>query len=101
MKLLTSEITEAFERQGCTEEMSADEIQVIAKFFHPCSNWTWYALEYDPESRMFFGLVHGHEKEMGYFGLDELESLRFMGLPVERDMHFSGTLQEVLDGVKS
>ena len=35
-----------------------------------------------------FGLVEGFEKELGYFSLDELLSLKFppLGLSIERDM---------------
>ena len=100
MKLLTKEIEEKFMQQGCTEGMKPEDIQVIAKFFHPWASWRWYATEYDQESRMFFGLVNGFEKELGYFSLDELESVKIMGLSIERDLYFSGTLEEVMDGVK-
>lgn len=63
---------------------------VRAKFFDPCSNWTWLMTEYDPAERLGFGLVIGHESELGYFSLDELESVRNrMGLPLERDLHFT------------
>ena len=45
----------------------------------------------------FFGLVEGHEKELGYFVLSELEEVRGpMGLPIERDLHFKPkTLEEI------
>ena len=60
------------------------------KFFTPDSSWTWYATEYSPDERMFFGLVVGQETELGYFSLDELESARGpMGLSIERDAHWS------------
>ena len=37
----------------------------------------------------FFGLVDGHEKELGDFLLSELEEVRGpMGLPIERDLHW-------------
>ena len=47
---------------------------------------------------LFFGLVIGFEKELGYFSLAELESARGpMGLAIERDLHFTlGSLSEVL-----
>lgn len=38
----------------------------------PVSKWVWYPCEYDPEDRMFFGLVDGFELELGYFSLDEM-----------------------------
>ena len=64
--------------------------QAIVKFkcFTPWSNWTWYATEFDGESRCF-GLVDGHERELGYFDLDELEAIRGRwGLRIERDLHW-------------
>jgi hypothetical protein len=66
------------------------------KFFTPDSNLTWYASEYDPESRLFFGLVSGFEKELGYFSLDEIETVRGpLGLHIERDRYFRpATLRE-------
>ena len=44
-----------------------------------------------------FGLVDGHEKELGYFSLKELESVRGpFGLPIERDIHWQPkTLEEI------
>lgn len=40
--------------------------------------------------RLFFGLVIGHEPELGYFSVDELEQVRGrLGLPIERDLHFT------------
>ena len=62
------------------------------KLFTPDSSWTWYVVEYDPAERLCFGLVIGHERELGYFSLAELEGIRGpTGLPIERDLHFSPT----------
>ena len=59
------------------------------KFFTPDSSWTWLVTEYDPQERLCFGLAVGHERELGYFSLAELEEVRGpMGLPIERDLHF-------------
>ena len=53
---------------------------------------TWYATEYNPETKQFFGLVDGFELELGYFNLEELENLRGpFGLPVERDLYWKPT----------
>ena len=73
-----------------------DQAVVQVKFFTPWTNWTWYATEYDPETRTFFGLVDGFEKEYGYFSLDELEAVKGpFGLKIERDRGFQGvTLHE-------
>ena len=67
-----------------------------AKYFTPDSNWTWYATEFDGED-IFFGLVDGFEKELGYFSLAELKSTRGpMGLPIERDLYWEQkTLKEI------
>ena len=100
MKLLTQEVLKGFEKQGDTSEKEAKDIKVIAKFFHPFLSWTWYATEFDAEAGIFYGLVHGFEKEFGSFSLVELQSVRKMGLGMERDRHFEATLQEVMDGEK-
>jgi hypothetical protein len=86
MKLLTKEILSAFPEFGSTDGQG-DAAKVIVKFFTPDSSWTWYATEFDGEDT-FFGLVCGHEAELGYFSLAEITSARGpMGLPIERDMH--------------
>lgn len=85
MKLLTKAMEQRFKKLG---KQDIPDPVVVAKFFHPLSNWTWFATAYDPEDRNFFGMVHGFEKELGYFNLDELLGLRVKGLPVERDLYF-------------
>lgn len=70
----------------------SDDPVAVLKFFTPDSSFTWYLTEYDPEQRLAFGLVVGHERELGYFSFTELEVLRGpRGLPVERDLHFKPT----------
>ncbi len=60
------------------------------KLFTPDSSFTWFVLEYDPNDRLGFGLVVGQERELGYFSLDELESIRGpLGLPIERDLYWN------------
>lgn len=88
MKLLTKELEKRFAEVGCQEEVPMGEQKVIAVYFHPLSNWTWYATEYLPERKQFFGLVVGFEQEWGYFSLEEMEQVVVRGLPVERDLHF-------------
>lgn len=69
-------------------EKTADPT-VFIKLFTPDSNWTWYILEHSAEDRLCFGLVVGHETELGYFSLAELEEVRGpIGLRIERDLHF-------------
>jgi hypothetical protein len=85
MKLLTKDIEKKLVKQLDTHE---EDPVVQVKFF--LDNWTWYAYEYNPQTRTFFGLVNGLELEMGYFSLDELESVTGQfGLSVERDLYFT------------
>ena len=74
------------------QEGKGDETIIYLKLFTPDANWTWYITEYDPEERVFFGLVDGLEKEWGYVSLDELQAVRGpLGLEVERDINFTPT----------
>ena len=87
MQLLTKEILDRFKKIGSQE--NSDDPEIIVKFFDPTSSWKWYATEYDPKNKIFFGLVDGHEKEWGSFSLEELESVKgLFGLGIERDLHF-------------
>ena len=63
------------------------------KLFLPSSNWTWYIIELDrADLNTCYGFVDGLERELGYFSLDELESVRgLFGLKVERDLSFKPT----------
>lgn len=91
MKLLTKEL-EAKLPPLYSQDGKGDEALALVKFFTPDSSWSWYATEYDPQERVFFGLVDGLEKEFGYFSLDELESVKGpLGLRIERDIYFEPT----------
>ena len=90
MKLLTQKIIQALPKFHSQDGVPLNEQIVICKFFTPDSNWTWFVFEGEPinngQDYEFFGMVHGHEKEMGYFHLSELKSCRGpLGLPIERD----------------
>jgi hypothetical protein len=86
---MTKQLLARFKKIG-SQESSKDPI-VIAKFFNPAGAGTWYATEYDPIDRIFFGYasIFGDEcDEWGSFSLDELESIRgAFGLGIERDLH--------------
>ncbi|GGM90074.1 DUF2958 domain-containing protein [Dactylosporangium sucinum] len=80
------------------QDGKGDEATVYVKFFLPATSWTWYATEFDPEDGIFFGLVVGHETELGNFALAELQQVsRYSGaILVERDLYFTPkTLAEV------
>jgi hypothetical protein len=83
VKLLTKAIKTAL--PPLYSQTSKGEAAIAqVKFFHPRSNWTWYASEYNPEERLFFGVVVGHARELGYFSLDDIESGG-----IERDLYWS------------
>jgi hypothetical protein len=88
MKLMTKELEKKLPGLYATEKEK--DPTALVKYFSPDSNWTWYGTEYDPGSKVFFGLVIGFEAELGYFSLMELESVTGrLGLPVERDLHWN------------
>ena len=104
MKLLTKEIRRKLPPLRSQNGKNSKAVAYL-KMFTPDSSWTWYALEGSPilnDSDLeidfyFFGLVDGHEKELGYFSLKELESVKGpMGLPIERDLYWKPkTLEEI------
>jgi hypothetical protein len=89
MKLLTKAIEKKlppiFSQTG-----KGDDAIAQVKFFSIGNDWTWYATEYDPAERMFYGLVNGWEQECGPFSLTEFEDInkRYV-LGIERDMYWT------------
>jgi len=87
MKLLNDELIKILPPLYSTENIKDPLIQ--CKFFTPDSSWTWYVLEYDKTNEIFFGYVCGFENELGYFSLEELESVTgALNLNIERDISF-------------
>ncbi len=90
MKLMTKELERRFAQVGSQEHV--EDPLIIVKFFNPAGAGTWYATEYDPVTRIFFGYVSIYgdwNDEWGDFSLDELESYRGpFGLGIERDLYF-------------
>jgi hypothetical protein len=88
MKLLPECVAKRLPPLYSQEEQGSNAIAVV-KFFTPWTGWTWYASEYSPDERIFFGVVVGQEREFGYFSLDELEEIRGPGgLTIERDLYW-------------
>lgn len=89
MELLPEEVQAKLPPLYSQEEKGMDAVAQV-KYFTPDSNWTWWATEYDPATKTFFGLVEGFEREPGYFSLEELEITRGpLGLPIERDLYWT------------
>ena len=92
MQLLTEQIKSKLPALGETETISCGDKKFICKFFNPMGDWTWLVAEGEEQEDgdwRFFGLVDGFEKEWGYFGLRELESVDVgFGMGIERDICF-------------
>ena len=123
MKLITKAIATAlmaaYEHSAETGESGKD---VVAKFFTPWANATWFISEgmpvdedgnpvaedfrefaaanadkYDWHLFGFCDLGDTLNAELGYVMLSDLKGIKgFAGLTVERDLHYSGTMAEVL-----
>jgi hypothetical protein len=104
MQMITKEIESKLLKSPLYSTEKVNPVPVIVKFFTPWSYWTWYAVEGNKVNGdwEFFGLVEGHEKELGNFLLSELESVRGPGgLKIERDRYFEGhTLDKLTNTVK-
>jgi|SRR5699024_2144028 len=93
MKLLTKSIERKLPKLYETEDVPTEEKVAQVKFFSITNGWTWYGVEYDPNEKLFFGLVEGWETEWGYFSLEELEAVNASKpFPIiERDLYFQPT----------
>ena len=91
MKILTKALLKKLPNIGDNEKNNKEHIAHVKLFGG--SSWTWYITEFDPIEKLCFGLVDGLEKELGFFSLDELLSLKFppLVLPIERDICFEST----------
>tara|TARA_Y100001963_G_scaffold150134_1_gene230772 strand:- start:3970 stop:4410 length:441 start_codon:yes stop_codon:yes gene_type:complete len=94
--------------QMLNKEMYDKDPIVVAKYFHPFGQGSWFATEYNPEDQMFFGFVGGllgtvgrdECDEWGYFSLQEFESTKVNGLPFERDLYFGNPQISQVDEIK-
>ena len=100
MKLLTKEIVEKAQKQY-KKSSDLESQKVIAKFFHPTADWTWYLMNLGKDKDYAWGIVKGHEVEIGSFSINELESLQLpLGLGIERDKAWKPIVaKEVYDGL--
>jgi len=89
MILLTKAIQKILPALYSSEEIPLEDKVCQVKFFHPFCSWTWYAVEFDPETGIFFGWVDGNFPEWGNFSLEEMQNTKVRGLGMERDRHFT------------
>lgn len=88
MKLFTKAILKKLPPLYSQEKVEDPIAQV--KLFNPTGAGTWYLTEYDPETKIAFGLCVIHEAELGNVSIEELEGFRGrFGLGIERDLHWT------------
>lgn len=110
-KAMASELMAAYSHSAETGESGK---KIIAKFFTPWAGATWFISEGMPVDLNgeptdidracdwhlygFADLGHGPAMaELGYVMLSDLEGLRGpAGLKVERDLHYSGEMSDVM-----
>lgn len=83
-------------RLESTDATPFSEKTIHARLFALGCTATWLLAEYDPEEQVAFGYcdLFGQGEaggaEWGYISIEELEELKFMGIPrVEVDAHFT------------
>ena len=104
MKLITKAIENKFSKFPLySQDGKGDKAAVIAKFFNPYGDGTWYVLEageaMENGDRELYALCVFHgEAEYGYLMLSDLTDtkVRVWGheMPLERDLYFSGTVAD-------
>ena len=107
-KLITAAITNASKKFGLySQDGKRGKAVVLARFFTPASNMTWYLTEFDPETGDGFGVVVGCETEWGYFNVNEMQNAKmqsglFRGMQaIERDIYVSPKKQTLIECMKA
>ena len=74
-----------------TEKVSPLDKVIRMHFFIGGSDW--YAAEYSPEDRVFFGYAVLNDdlpnSEWGYFSYDEMRTVNLKGIQIDRDLHWT------------
>ena len=105
-KLVTPELAAMIPPMGeLTEDYECDFGSIVptVKLFSPITGWDWYVIEWDAESGVCFGMVHGLAQDLGTFDLNDLAGQVVGGVPVvEREVNWPGQtvrdLQEAWHG---
>jgi len=95
MSLLTKEIE--LRLPALYSQEDNPDPSAIVRFYDTLGDWSWYATEFDGTS-LFFGVVLGFERELGYFSLAEFEQVnRDAGYDrIRRDPNFKPTRVSVI-----
>ncbi len=103
MKLLTKEIEQKLQQASRLPDKAPEDTPIVVRYFTPDAQATWWITEGEPvggDWRLFgFADLFGDTScaELGYTMLSDIQKVRGgLGLPVERDLHYEGTLADVL-----
>lgn len=98
MELIPNNIAREIPKVGHYALSDESEIVITVKLFALASSACWLVAEFDPRTGVMFcyadifgeGRIGG--AEWGYTYIQELESIRWLGIPrVERDLYFTPT----------
>jgi len=87
-KLIQDELISAIPDLYDTEDLKDPLCHV--KLSTPDSNWSWFIIEISQEDKnLCYGYIKGLESELGYFSIEELESVKGpLGVKIEVDLSF-------------
>lgn len=75
MELMTDELQKNLPKLYDTEDTKIGDKIIYVRYYEINSGWQWFLTEYDPNERLCFGIIYGHDVEWGYFSLDEMEQI--------------------------
>ncbi len=84
-------------------EKDSLELKIHEHFF--IGGCDWYAAEYDPKDRVFFGYAilndDRQNAEWGYFSYNELKDINIQGIQVDRDLYWepkkAGEIEKIVN----
>jgi len=88
MELLPKKIEEKLPLLYATEETKIEEKILQIRYHSIYTNWEWYVVEYNKDTKIAFGYVIGQEKEWGYFSIEEFQEINKEYLQIIRDEEF-------------
>lgn len=104
MQLIPKSIVKKIPSLEATVHLGIEDQIAHVRLFLPGTAATWWISSLDAEDGMAFGfccLGDPEMAELGYFSIQELESLRGGPFRVERDLHFSPKpMMEVIEKVR-
>ena len=93
MELIPKEIRNTIPKLYETENQN-DPVAYVKLFI---DGWTWYITELSIDDIAFGYVVSPFESELGYFSLDEIQSIKgSFGIGVERDLSFKPSKLSIL-----